>query len=101
MSWGEIHRSRYVGKNDRIAREIVNLHDASRRGIQAKWKLVSNNKSNTSLGVAQKMSNVSHLESYRRGGVGEFDEAILVGDYVRQLPPLLLPGIAKQAQSFA
>ena len=36
MRWGEIHTSQHVGKNDQIAREIVDFHAlAPRRVIQA------------------------------------------------------------------
>jgi hypothetical protein len=35
MSWGEINTSQHVQNNNQIAREIVNFHDAPRRGIQS------------------------------------------------------------------
>src|SRR5438105_4332317 len=36
MSWGEIHTSQDVEKNNQITREIICFHDDSRRAIKAK-----------------------------------------------------------------
>ena len=44
MSWGEIHTTQHVGKNDQIAGEIVDFHDGSPSGIQAEIGALSNNK---------------------------------------------------------